>query len=491
MEEKEMKKTIKRVLALLCVLAILVLVSACGTKKKEEVKGVSYDKVVCQISATSSSSSQYESFNTNVTVYADNTVKMWTGPYDGDFVSFEEISSRSFTITKEQKNKLIELIRENKIINCEDLSNKKTNDGVSKYIYLFDELGYVMHECGGLSPTNKRFNTVFDMVWGFVPKDTAEILKGEATDKIVEAENRISYNRYICQIAVPDEINPQKNYATVFTIYGNGVYEMSEGYLDDPAYISGYTSKKYIMEEIQKATIINMLAEYIYPAPYETKQFDPNNIKGIDEAVMYVNMFDKKGEVIYTRAISHKQYNMYCTELVEYIRMIVPTGVLPEFEKEAFIYRLSHEKNISTDKVIVSCKDVWRAECACEYTLYADNTLKAAAIEWNEEEQKFEEIYSQTFEVDRKQVSKIESAIMEKIIIYNFANDYSSITVCPYVLNFFDKNGEEIYVYPITEGLYLGGHDKIIEPIKALVTEEDMNAIMEIAAKIRGNAEAE
>ncbi len=160
LEETNMKKAIKLTALILSTLCIL-LFAACGKaeekteetpkiitiREREAELGISYDSIVCELRmAPGSPIELHEDFYTNITVYGDNTVQLWTGDYiDGKMSVFQ--ADEPVAITEEQKQKLIEAIRSSTI----EILPDDYYDGVefmyggSRDILLYDADGNRVH----------------------------------------------------------------------------------------------------------------------------------------------------------------------------------------------------------------------------------------------------------------------------------------------------------------------------------------------------------
>ena len=196
--------------AVLTAVMLLITMTGCTSEKA----GVSYDKIICTYSTAPCFGAEYECFSTNYTVYADNKVVVSMGPVelwsaDGDVV-IDDLGSKEFAITEEQKQSVIKAIEANRVWTLGDCSNHSIMDGSSAHIELYDKNGEVIYTCGGLNPTNLRFGVVSNIVCSLVPgKEVAELrLAAEeksmaAADEFERAWSPICYEKgitYYCNI---------------------------------------------------------------------------------------------------------------------------------------------------------------------------------------------------------------------------------------------------------------------------------------------------
>lgn len=176
-----MKRIIKKSILTVCLVTIMCVFAGCADVKKQEDKlGVSYSNIVCEYSAHPSWGLESEVFPIHTTVYADNTVEVWTGPfyYDGEVI--EVIYSETVEITEEQKQELIDSIKENKIIQLGDIGDPESCDGGDYYIRLFNENGEKVHSCGGTNPVDEAFDEVRDVIYDLISKEDRDRIHEES-----------------------------------------------------------------------------------------------------------------------------------------------------------------------------------------------------------------------------------------------------------------------------------------------------------------------
>ncbi len=125
-----MKKTIVLIMFLACLLPLL---TAC--KKTEGQMGISYDPIVCRFSYSGSWGSRGIEF----TVYADNRIR--SASLEKDDVTGEPVCYIFSPITEEQKQRIIDRIREYEVWNIDIDSETIVFDAVIEYLDLFDADG--------------------------------------------------------------------------------------------------------------------------------------------------------------------------------------------------------------------------------------------------------------------------------------------------------------------------------------------------------------
>lgn len=169
-----------------CIMAIVVLLSGCAKVSKEDV---SYSPVVCEYSTSPTWGMTIDFFDFNIKVMDDNTVEVYCGGYEGrangEEFTVEYIYGETFEITEEQKQGIIDIIKENRISSLGDCSSLST-DGSYSYIKLFDENGEVIHSCGGLNPERKRFVRTVDALYDLLPEGTYSDIREKARNVLIE-----------------------------------------------------------------------------------------------------------------------------------------------------------------------------------------------------------------------------------------------------------------------------------------------------------------
>lgn len=176
-----MQRTIKKNIFIMCLFLLAGLFTACTTvEQQEEELGVSYSNVVCEYYGGPTYGMIEEMFSMHIKIYGNNTVEVWTGPFDYKGEVLEVIYSETFEITEEQKQDLIDTIRENRIIELGDIGAPESCDGGDYYIRLFDENGEKVHSCGGTNPLNENFSAVWDMIYELVPREDRNRIRKES-----------------------------------------------------------------------------------------------------------------------------------------------------------------------------------------------------------------------------------------------------------------------------------------------------------------------
>lgn len=146
--EKEMQQKVpKKILVFLA--AVMLFAGLTGCTQSGEQDKISFSKVICRYELHPSFS---DNPSINYLVYADNTVVRSV-----EFSPEEYIEEKRYTISEEQKQTILDAIRQNRLWNLGNCSNNDATDQSFEYIILFDETGEKVHTCGGYNPTNKRF----------------------------------------------------------------------------------------------------------------------------------------------------------------------------------------------------------------------------------------------------------------------------------------------------------------------------------------------
>ncbi len=149
-----MKRTLTRIMAAVLAVMLMLTAAACDTPaaKLEQKLGVSFENIVCQYShGPGWIQDPLEDFATNITVYADGRVRIWTD--HNDVVLAEAFT----TISQEKIDALIKSIRKNNLFALDDCSDYDILDGGWSNFYFFDAEGNKVHDCGGLNCTNDRY----------------------------------------------------------------------------------------------------------------------------------------------------------------------------------------------------------------------------------------------------------------------------------------------------------------------------------------------
>lgn len=154
-----MKNIFCRRLALL--LAAVLLFSAltgCAGEEPEKRAGISFDNIVCRYICDPPNVEYGDRGTVRYTIYADNTVILEKAPH-GNW-KYDWNYERTITITEEQKQSIIDAVRENRLWRVGDCSNSRVPGSSYQYIILFDENGKEISKNGGCDPTNRHFRNV-------------------------------------------------------------------------------------------------------------------------------------------------------------------------------------------------------------------------------------------------------------------------------------------------------------------------------------------
>lgn len=177
-----MQRIIKKSIFIIYLSLFMMLFTGCvRVEQKEEELGVSYSNIVCEYYGGPTYGMIEEMFAMHITVYGNNTVEVWTGPFNYQDEVLEVIYSETFEITEEQKQDMIDTIRDNRIIELGDIGDPESCDGGDYYIRLFNENGEKVHSCGGTNPFNDNFSTVRDMILELVPLNDRNRIRKESS----------------------------------------------------------------------------------------------------------------------------------------------------------------------------------------------------------------------------------------------------------------------------------------------------------------------
>lgn len=150
---------------------------------------ISYSPVVCEYSSSPAYGRTIDFFSTNIKVMDNNTVEVYCGDFkdtvDGEEITVDYIYGETFEITEKQKQKIVDLIKENRINLLGDCSTNSC-DGSYRYIKLFDEEGECVHSCGGLNPSKNRFVKTENAIFELLPEDAYRNIREKAEDVLLE-----------------------------------------------------------------------------------------------------------------------------------------------------------------------------------------------------------------------------------------------------------------------------------------------------------------
>ncbi len=282
-----MKNRLLRLWAVSLLLALVFTLSACSAsaEKLEQKLGVSFDNIVCQYSYGAMwSYDVYDGYATNITIYADNTVRLWTSASRADSEPLAECTAR---ITEEQKQALVDAIRKNNLFALSDCSNYSVMDGSWRYITFYDADGSEVHQCGGSNPSNRRFHAVLRLIREYFP-GSGELLEGledetlfnvtvnRLFDKLLEYHDDPFLREMSCAkrvfsfrlgyYTVPhDESGHEISYEEVYTLLPDskliaGV--MAYGNIGENEYVVKEVSETYDLKQYQLYKLINIFTEH-------------------------------------------------------------------------------------------------------------------------------------------------------------------------------------------------------------------------------------
>ena len=147
---------------------------------------ISYETVVCEYTSIPTCWTALDIISTNVKIYADNTVEVYCGDFEDNGIEVAYIYGETFEITEEQKQDVIDAIKKNKIYKIKNCGDEDSCDGSYSFINLFDEKGEVVHCCGGLNPSNKKFQNAKNVIFSVLPEDTFKDVHNKATEVLIE-----------------------------------------------------------------------------------------------------------------------------------------------------------------------------------------------------------------------------------------------------------------------------------------------------------------
>ncbi len=300
-----MKKTIKLTALILSILCILLL-AACGkgedTPKiitigeREEKLGISYDNIVCMLRLGPGTPFEvHEDFYTNITVYGNNTVQLWTGDYiDGKMSVFQ--ADEPVAITEEQKQKLIKAIRSSTIEIIPDDYDDGIMDGGSLSMYLYDADGNSVDydELEGDPRTDVNFREVKDILFNeFTTYEERRDIEERTYGVYLKFGMGADFEGKIC--TVYEEIMSDSIWIA-YTVYDDNRIEVK-------GFISPYAGEDLLAdmepivieiseedtEKIKKCILTEMRDEYMVENPWKYSDFldDEDNLSYNDCAVQY------------------------------------------------------------------------------------------------------------------------------------------------------------------------------------------------------------
>lgn len=174
-------------LKLMIILALFTqLWTGCGT----EDSNISYDTVVCEYTIAPTCWTVIDCIYTHVRINADNTVEIYCTDFldrssSGEEIRMDYIYGETIEITEEAKQSVIDALEKNRIAKLSDCGDENSCDGSYEFIALFDENEEAVHSCGGLNPSNKRFNNASESIMDALPEGTYKMVKDAATEYLI------------------------------------------------------------------------------------------------------------------------------------------------------------------------------------------------------------------------------------------------------------------------------------------------------------------
>ncbi len=424
-----MKRRFERILIIICALCMLVSLSACKYETSEKPTpqqfAWSFDKIVCRLEMTSSFGADYDRVPIIYELYADNTLKIFTGPYNSKKVSLEEVVSWEYSVTNEQRKEIEEAIIDYRIDSLGDMSSDVSAEGVWKYISLFDEQGNVISRCGGLNPRSEGFDTVEYMIRSLVGSKEIKLIKEETRDIILDKEKIVPYGvsqkAVICEVCfAPLSGYTYNHFAVKIRIDANGEYEIATTDLDLALVNGDWIAETGKISEEAAEEIAAKAAEYYYSLEPVTIN-EASAYNEMADKRLILSFFDKQGNMKYNYLISEVDYyNKNYYKLVELIISIIGEDKIKRIEEETLMEEMNElHHGVSYNKVI--CQYVYTPynseyelrEFATKYKIYADGTVEVSTGQSNDvnDEKTF---LSKTYTIDEKTVQAVAREVFTK-----------------------------------------------------------------------------
>ena len=147
-------------------------------------EGIAFSPVVCRWEITPCYGTLLDCITTSVEVYSDNTVKVYCGGFSDGEASMDYIYGESYEITEEQKQSVIDAIKDNEVYTLGDCGDYDSCDGATQYIRLFDKDGKEAYTCGGLNPFVDRFSNTVKVIKGILPEKVVAEVNAKAREKL-------------------------------------------------------------------------------------------------------------------------------------------------------------------------------------------------------------------------------------------------------------------------------------------------------------------
>lgn len=149
----------KRFMRLLPIFLFMFILTACGKSKQPELSDGAFIKLSTK---PVGELEVYNFYTVNVEIYQDGAVKIYADDFK-KWMGEEECPVSTTQVTQEEVEELKRLIEENNLYNMrEDVGNKDSMDGDRKYLTLYTVDGE--HVSGGLNPSNRAFNKIYDYI---------------------------------------------------------------------------------------------------------------------------------------------------------------------------------------------------------------------------------------------------------------------------------------------------------------------------------------
>ncbi len=191
-----MKKGLKIVALILCIVSVFGIFAACEKKsraeKLEEELGVSYDNIVFRLELSPKYGFCCGRYTIVYTLYGDNRFEVYTGNYDYDGVKIDVIEQKNFVVDEASKQRIIKAIRDNEIVTINEIIPEEESFAIEHQLYLFDENGNAVHRCGGINPQiNEQYDAVFQKIFGLMPYEKYTDLIDDTDESIHKITNEV------------------------------------------------------------------------------------------------------------------------------------------------------------------------------------------------------------------------------------------------------------------------------------------------------------
>ncbi len=372
-----MKKRIIRLAAILVMIATTLSLCACEPPASEpptfdelkEEMGVSFDNIICQYSYgdivwVDDKRDFYEDYSTNITIYADNTVRLWTSRYYGDDEAIAETTSQ---ITEEQKITLLETLQEHNLLafsycsTYDVLEGDWEHDSHWGYFTFYDDDGNYAHKCGGLQPDNSDYNAAAALIREYFPYLSGDLVKLRA--QTAELMPVIRLRDFIHDESGERSISCKQYAFTLYCGYDRYPFDgleydidietfytmLPDGNLEIKVRASGYTGeygtenfttvtneivKKHNLSTAQTNELIELLKENFIFGKLLPADQHYNDIDTWLEWYGHIKLYDENGVNIFNSFMHNRNFS---DDMKDAINHMLPTYNLNELKDAAAI----------------------------------------------------------------------------------------------------------------------------------------------------------